>query len=183
MYFNAEAMLYKSINDPYIKFDVSSSAKKKSDEFHLRKTMRFCDFGRLAKYNMIFQMISDALGNTTNIPFRCPLNADHYYIRNFRLEASVFPYQLFYSRKTSIYFQAKVYSKERSKLLEVVYTNSKFAIEKRCWRMDLVSNVVNVTVSKKESILQLLFCENNYKLFHERYFLIFFLSQWLFTFE
>ncbi|XP_037919847.1 uncharacterized protein LOC119656878 [Hermetia illucens] len=132
MYFNAEAMLYKSINDPYIKFDVSSSAKKKSDEFHLRKTMRFCDFGRLAKYNTIFQMISDALGNTTNIPFRCPLNAGHYYIRNFRLEASVFPYQLFYSQKASIYFQAKVYSKERSKLLEVVYTNSKFAIEKRC---------------------------------------------------
>ncbi|XP_037921038.1 uncharacterized protein LOC119657681 [Hermetia illucens] len=132
MYFNAEVMLHKSISDPYIKFDISASDKNKNDNFHLRKTIRFCDFTRFAKYNTIFQMILDALSNTTDISFRCPFKAGHYYIRNLRLEASVFPYQLFYSQKASIRFQAKVYSKERNKMIEVVYTNSIFAIDKRC---------------------------------------------------
>ncbi|CAD7080743.1 unnamed protein product [Hermetia illucens] len=112
---NAELYFLKPIADPYWKIEVHSTIRN-ADIVFLNKTIRYCDFGRLAQYDSMFQNMLVTFRKMTNLDFKCPVCKGYYYIRNLHFESDIFPFNEVFSSKDGFQVIVTAYIKEQRKL-------------------------------------------------------------------
>lgn len=129
--FNAELNFLKPIADPYWKIEMQSCIRHTGMVF-FNKTIRYCDFGRLAQYNLMFKTMLLTFREMTNLDFKCPVCKCHYYIRNLHFESDIFPFGTAFSPKDGFQVVVTAFIKEQRKLKELCSTRFILTVEKLC---------------------------------------------------